>query len=138
VILSNKANSSMKATTLEWIKKAEQDFSDAHAKGISVDLVCFLCQQCVEKYLKGYLEESDIPFPKIHDLDTLLNLAIPLQPLWESWRFGFKRLTGTPPNSAIPANGQMRKTPLHRFASQPTSAKKSGRCLDYRKLLCKN
>jgi HEPN domain-containing protein len=83
----------MKATTLEWIKKSEQDFSDAHAKGISVDLVCFLCQQCVEKYLKAYLEESDIPFPKIHDLDTLLNLVIPLQPLWESWRFGFKRLT---------------------------------------------
>ncbi len=83
----------MKDLTFEWIKKAENDFSDAHAPRLSVDLVCFLCQQCVEKYLKAYLEESSIPFPKIHDLQKLLDLALSLQPLWESWRFSFAMLT---------------------------------------------
>jgi len=82
----------MKNITLEWIKKAEADFSDAHAK-LSVDLVCFLSQQCVEKYLKGYLDEQGIPFPRTHDLEDLLDLTLELQPLWDSWRSSISALT---------------------------------------------
>ncbi len=83
----------MKQITEEWIKKAESDFSDAHAERLSVDLVCFLSQQCVEKYLKGYLQEHDIRFPKTHDLEDLLDLAIDKQPIWEAWRSSFAGLT---------------------------------------------
>jgi HEPN domain-containing protein len=83
----------MKDITLEWIRKAENDFSDARDGKVSVDLVCFLCQQCVEKYVKGYLKENDIPFPKTHDLEAILDLSIPLQPLWEAWRHSFAMLT---------------------------------------------
>lgn len=36
-------------------------------------MVCFLAEQCAEKYLKGFLEEQNIPFRKMHDLVVLLN-----------------------------------------------------------------
>ena len=83
----------MHESTLEWIAKAEDDFSNARVGGITVDLVCFLCQQCVEKYLKGYLEEHEIEFGKTHNLTELLDSSLSLQPLWESWRTPLKRLT---------------------------------------------
>jgi HEPN domain-containing protein len=38
------------------------------------DLVCFLAQQSVEKYLKALLCETSIPFPKTHDLNELAAL----------------------------------------------------------------
>ncbi len=83
----------------EWIAKAEEDFASAklvidpsHGKP-NYDLVCFLTQQCVEKYLKGYLQHRGVAFAKTHDLEFLLDLALPFQPLWESWRSAFARLT---------------------------------------------
>ena len=35
-----------------------------------------------EKYLKARLEEAGIVSPKTHDLRRLLNLALPVEPLW--------------------------------------------------------
>jgi HEPN domain-containing protein len=46
--------------------KASEDFN--------YDLVCFLAQKSVEKYLKALLCESNIPFPKTHDLNELAAL----------------------------------------------------------------
>ena|ERR1051325_8352874 len=83
----------MKPLTLEWIKKAEGDFDAAKLPGLSVDIVCFHAQQAVEKYLKGFLYEADIRFPKTHELVVLLELALNLQPLWEAWRTSFRRLS---------------------------------------------
>jgi hypothetical protein len=40
------------------------------------DGVCFHCQQCAEKYLKGVIEEVGLSVPKIHDLDLLLTILI--------------------------------------------------------------
>ena len=37
------------------------------------NVVCFLAQQCAEKYLKGFLENHNIAFQKTHDLLVLLN-----------------------------------------------------------------
>jgi HEPN domain-containing protein len=36
------------------------------------DIVCFHCQQCIEKYLKAYLVSQGIAPPRTHDLDALL------------------------------------------------------------------
>jgi len=46
------------------------------------DPICFHCQQCAEKYIKGRLTEANILFPKTHDLGVVLNLAVPIEPLW--------------------------------------------------------
>ena len=67
----------MKPETQEWIDKAEGDRKVARREIQTADpvwnVVCFLAQQCAEKYLKGFLEEHNIVFQKTHDLLVLLN-----------------------------------------------------------------
>lgn len=72
----------MKPLTVEWVEKAEADFRlacrEAAAEGpANHDAVCFHAQQAAEKYLKACLQERDIPFPRVHDLMTLINLLSP-------------------------------------------------------------
>ena len=63
----------------EWVENAEMDYRVALrelASGDTVyDAICFHAQQCVEKYLKAYLQESRIVFPRTHDLAQLLALG---------------------------------------------------------------
>jgi HEPN domain-containing protein len=40
----------------------------------------------VEKYLKARLIEAGASFPKTHDLEQLLDLVVPIEPLWETFR----------------------------------------------------
>jgi HEPN domain-containing protein len=47
----------------------------------------------VEKYLKARLFEAGISFPKTHDLETLLKLCLPLEPLWQPFMPVFKELS---------------------------------------------
>ena len=67
----------MKPETREWIDKAEGDRKVARREIQTADpvwnVVCFLAQQCTEKYAKGFLEEHNIAFQKTHDLLVLLN-----------------------------------------------------------------
>lgn len=79
-------------------KKAEGDWLAALAlarrRKIPLhDQVCFHCQQSAEKYLKARLEEAGIASPKTHDLEKLLSLVVPFEPLWTALRPSLKRLT---------------------------------------------
>ncbi|MDT7897944.1 MAG: HEPN domain-containing protein [Armatimonadota bacterium] len=69
----------MKPETQEWVTKAEGDWRDANFLRQSPtpnwDNICFHAQQCAEKYLKAFLEERGIAFPKTHDLVELLECA---------------------------------------------------------------
>jgi len=80
----------MKEITEEWIKKAEQDYIVANREFIAVppayETVCFHSQQCIEKYLKAILQENEVEFDKIHDLDVLLNQCISFIPELEKHR----------------------------------------------------
>jgi HEPN domain-containing protein len=62
----------------KWIDRADHDILAAkqlvELAELS-DIVCFHCQQCVEKYLKCLLLFYDVDFPKTHDLRLLLQLA---------------------------------------------------------------
>src|SRR3954468_16468301 len=68
----------MTRLTREWFRKAERDLlvaRQAYAARPSVhDAVCFHCQQCAEKYLKGLLNERGIAFPRTHELADLVDL----------------------------------------------------------------
>ncbi|NOS71337.1 MAG: HEPN domain-containing protein [Verrucomicrobia bacterium] len=80
----------MRPDTREWVKKAEDDFKVAsqllrRRKDIVSEAACFHCQQCVEKYLKARLVEAGVSFPRTHDLLKLLNLCLPVEPLWASF-----------------------------------------------------
>ena len=61
----------MKKTTREWVKKAEEDYliakQGSRSKVPLHDGVCFHCQQCAEKYLKGLLEELGLAVRKTHN-----------------------------------------------------------------------
>ncbi len=87
----------MKAATRDWVQKAEHDFLAAvdlgrRRKKPLHDMVCFHCQQAAEKYLKARLEEAAIHFPKTHDLESLLHLLTPLEPLWTALLPATRRL----------------------------------------------
>ena len=81
----------MKPTTAEWVSKAEADFATVERecrarKRPNYDGACFHAQQCAEKYLKARLCEADIRFAKIHDLVSLLESVLPVEPLWDAYR----------------------------------------------------
>ena len=89
----------MLPTTREWVLKAEGDYDVVllllrSRKRGRHDPTCFHAQQCVEKYLKGRLTEAAIPFAKTHDLDELLNLALPVERRWTAFsgQFGVMSL----------------------------------------------
>ncbi len=85
----------MKPITSEWVDKAEQDYRVAvflKESGLPVyDAVCFHAQQSAEKFLKAWLIEQGVDFPRTHDLEVLAKLALPslpdLHPLLDALRF---------------------------------------------------
>ncbi len=88
----------MKTATEEWTNKAEGDFRTSSrelmvTKDPNFDAACFHAQQCAEKYLKARLVEANITFSKIHDLNVLLDLILPLDPNCESLREACLHLT---------------------------------------------
>ena len=56
------------------------------------DLVCFCCQQAVEKYLKALMEEQRLTIPRTHDLEELLSQLLPAHPQLRTLRRGCKFL----------------------------------------------
>ena len=88
----------MKATLQEWIDKAEGDFCTASReararKAPNYDAACFHCQQCIEKYLKGYLLAQGQQFRPVHDLIELLELCLLCDGTFELQRDLLKDLT---------------------------------------------
>lgn len=88
----------MKPITSEWVEKAEADFAILERelrarKNPSFDGACFHAQQCAEKYLKARLCEEDVNVPRIHDLVALLEMVLPFEPLWETYRVGLAYLS---------------------------------------------
>ena len=87
----------MNPLTLEWIKKAEGDYRIAKS-GLRDpdpvhDAICFHAQQCIEKYLKAWLQEANIPVQRTHNLEELLMLITPTLPAWSDWQPDFKIIT---------------------------------------------
>ena len=102
----------MNPLTLEWVEKAEEDYTALkwlqQAPTPNYNLICFLSQQCVEKYLKAWLQEADIRFTRTHELGTLLDLITSTLPAWQAWRSDLSKLskyavdTRYPGDSATP------------------------------------
>ena len=88
----------MNPLTLEWVEKAEEDFHVSireyrARKNPSYNAACFHAQQSAEKYLKARLQEANIPFPRTHSLVALLQLVVPVEPLWAALATPLNRLT---------------------------------------------
>jgi HEPN domain-containing protein len=75
----------------QWLEKAEKDLGLAKhllkEKTIYLEAVGFHAQQAAEKYLKAFLVQHQIEFPKTHNLGKLLDLVSRIDPdLAESLR----------------------------------------------------
>lgn len=75
----------MNALVNEWIQKAEGDFVSAlrefRARRLpNYDAASFHAQQCIEKYIKAFLQKHEIRFEKVHDLLALKELCAPILP----------------------------------------------------------
>jgi len=81
----------------EWFLKAQDDelsiIDILEDKKGSPNTVCFLSQQMAEKYLKGFLVFHQKRFPKIHHLDTLINLCKKINHGFEKLRREAEELT---------------------------------------------
>lgn len=64
-----------------WLLKANSDLASARrlADGDDplLDTAAYHCHQSAEKALKSYLSLQEVPFPKTHLLDELLDLCVP-------------------------------------------------------------
>ena len=86
----------MNPLTRERVQNAEDDWDTMltlvhQASRPLRDQICFHAQQCVEKYLKAWLQEANLRVPRTHDLNRLLNRIVPSQPEWRAWRLDFKK-----------------------------------------------
>ena len=111
----------MNPLTEEWILKAERDRATAErelkvSSEPNFDAVCFHSQQCVEKYFKARLHEARIAFPKTHDLPTLLDLLLPIEPSWRKVRGDLQELTSFAIAYRYPGLMANRKIALKAFA----------------------
>ena len=87
----------MNELTKEWVDKAEADFYGAdlllHAGEYPLsEPACFHCQQCAEKYLKAYLQESQVDFERKHDLMPLLSMCVSLEKDFQSLKEDLQEL----------------------------------------------
>jgi HEPN domain-containing protein len=84
--------------TAEWVEKAEEDFLSAQREyrarnRPNYNAACFFSQQCIEKYIKARLQESNIEFSKTHDLTRLLDMVESAEPLWQAYRSTFRYIS---------------------------------------------
>ncbi|MCL5999441.1 MAG: HEPN domain-containing protein [Chloroflexi bacterium] len=108
----------MNPLTIEWVEKAEGDIATAMRelrarKRPNYDSACFHAQQCAEKYLKAFLQEKGVSFPKTHHLIELLVLCGPLDAAFDAQRNSLTLLDGYavryryPGDSADKADAQL-------------------------------
>lgn len=73
----------------QWLKEAQGgDYTSMMREYRALirpnyDSSCFHAQQCIEKLLKGFLAEKEVPFTKTHDLRLLFKLTYLFHPEWK-------------------------------------------------------
>ena len=77
-------NDQTREAVRQWREKAQSDWKAVEilmgSEQCPADMVCFHCQQFVEKLLKAILTQHGIEAPKTHDLRRLIQLAEPFVP----------------------------------------------------------
>ena len=64
--------------SLAWLQHARSDLNLCKAalrtRGVMPESACFHAQQCAEKALKALLLHLEVPFPRTHAIEVLLDL----------------------------------------------------------------
>jgi HEPN domain-containing protein len=86
-------------TVKKWFEKADNDYTialESLDSGKPVpDMICFHAQQCVEKYLKGFLLFHDREIEKTHKLSALIQSCEEINSLFSELRI--KRIDALTP-----------------------------------------
>jgi len=63
---------------LAWMQHARSDLQlgrvALRARGVMPEGACFHAQQCAEKALKALLLHQEVPFPRTHSIEVLIDL----------------------------------------------------------------
>lgn len=98
----------MNPLTLEWIQRAEEDYNTVkwlhQSPNPLHNSICFHAQQCIEKYLKAWLQAANIPVPSTHNLEELLALIVPTLPAWHFRQPDSKIITAYAVESRYPGD----------------------------------
>jgi HEPN domain-containing protein len=103
----------------QWLEIANKDLSAAEflAKTLypaPYEIICFHCQQAIEKYLKWFLVLHDVDPPKIHDLEELEKLCEAILPQFSEIFEKCSLLTGYGVVSRYPSGMQLEKVDMDR------------------------
>ncbi|MBU0764531.1 MAG: HEPN domain-containing protein [Bacteroidetes bacterium] len=95
----------------EWFVLAENDFRSAvFLKGMipaPLEIICYHCQQCAEKLLKGFLAFNEEEIIKTHDLLLLNKICIKFDKKFSTIENHCLRLTDYSINIRYPASFQI-------------------------------
>lgn len=87
----------IKILSRRWLKIADDDLLFAKAGWRESNIsghACFMCQQIVEKYLKGFLVSRNVKPPRIHDLSKILEMCIEIDEEFKRFTDGCEILSG--------------------------------------------
>jgi HEPN domain-containing protein len=80
-----------------WLRKALHDLAASRMLGAGdpplLDAAVYHCQQAAEKALKGFLVYWDCEPPRVHDVARLLEQAMEIEPVFDTWQDAADRLT---------------------------------------------
>jgi HEPN domain-containing protein len=93
-----KKNNKDSTIAKEWFSIGDNELSFAKAAFEDQDnyyaQICFLCQQAVEKYLKGFLVANKIRYKRTHDLESLIKECMKINKKFEGFLDECRILTG--------------------------------------------
>ncbi len=125
----------MNDLTAEWMAKAEGDYATAGRelrarRRPNYVAVCFHAQQTAEKYLKAFLQEKGVDFPKTHSLIELLQLVVPFDASFELQRDWLIRLERYAVHYRYPGESADQDEARSAFKSAQAVRKSIRQCLE--------
>ena len=89
-------------------------FSSENMWPVPYEIICFHCQQAVEKYLKWFLVLNDIDPPRTHDLEELEKLCEAIAPQFSAIYEKCSVLSGFAVQSRYPSEIHLEKQDMDR------------------------
>jgi HEPN domain-containing protein/predicted nucleotidyltransferase len=87
-LLMEDALAERRAIAQEWFDRGDRDMAAAHdilAGSRAAEAIAFHAQQCIEKYLKGFLTLVDIEAERTHDLARLTRQCARVESAFGEW-----------------------------------------------------
>lgn len=90
-------NEAKRQLVQSWLTKAQRDLASARVLAASspplLDTAIYHCQQAAEKAIKGFLVFCDREFERVHDVEVLIQAAVPHTVEFSAWVDVGRRLT---------------------------------------------